>query len=107
MNRARMGRLEVITGCMFSGKTEELIRRLERVRIAKGRICLFKPTVDDRYSGQAQEGISRRARVAWRGNKIAMAWESSSAWPGGNGPRLLTGRVFEYGEASVDDYMLH
>lgn len=53
MNRARMGRLEVITGCMFSGKTEELIRRLERVRIAKGRICLFKPTVDDRYKQDA------------------------------------------------------
>jgi len=53
MNRARKGRLEVITGCMFSGKTEELIRRLERVRIAKGRICLFKATVDDRYSENA------------------------------------------------------
>ncbi|UCF10922.1 MAG: thymidine kinase [Candidatus Bipolaricaulota bacterium] len=35
---------------MFSGKTEELIRRLERVRIAHGRICLFKPTIDTRYS---------------------------------------------------------
>jgi thymidine kinase len=42
--------LEVITGCMFSGKTEELIRRLERVRIAHGEILLFKPTIDDRYS---------------------------------------------------------
>jgi thymidine kinase len=42
--------LEVITGCMFSGKTEELIRRLERVRIARGSILLFKPTIDDRYS---------------------------------------------------------
>jgi len=42
--------LEVITGCMFSGKTEELIRRLERVRIARGAILLFKPTIDDRYS---------------------------------------------------------
>jgi len=42
--------LEVITGCMFSGKTEELIRRLERVRIAKGKLLLFKPTIDDRYS---------------------------------------------------------
>ena len=41
--------LEVITGCMFSGKTEELIRRLERVRIAKGKILLFKATIDDRY----------------------------------------------------------
>jgi len=47
------GRLEVITGCMFSGKTEELIRRLERVRIARGKILLFKPTIDDRYSTTA------------------------------------------------------
>jgi thymidine kinase len=45
--------LEVITGCMFSGKTEELIRRLERVRIAKGDVLLFKPTIDDRYSEAA------------------------------------------------------
>jgi thymidine kinase len=41
--------LEVITGCMFSGKTEELIRRLERVRIAQGNILLLKATIDDRY----------------------------------------------------------
>lgn len=53
MTRPRVGRLEVITGCMFSGKTEELIRRLERVRIARGRICLFKPTIDTRYSNGA------------------------------------------------------
>ncbi len=48
-----MPQLEVITGCMFSGKTEELIRRLERVRIAKGSVLLFKPTIDDRYSETA------------------------------------------------------
>ncbi len=47
---AKGRQLEVITGCMFSGKTEELIRRLERVRIARGSILLFKPTIDDRYS---------------------------------------------------------
>lgn len=45
--------LEVITGCMFSGKTEELIRRLERVRIAGRTILLFKPTIDDRYAAKA------------------------------------------------------
>ena len=47
------GKLEVITGCMFSGKTEELIRRLERVRIARKVIVLFKPTIDNRYSERA------------------------------------------------------
>lgn len=45
--------LEIITGCMFSGKTEELIRRLERVRIAGRNILLFKPTIDDRYASSA------------------------------------------------------
>ena len=45
--------LEVIVGCMFSGKTEELIRRLERVRIAGRKILLFKPTIDDRYDMNA------------------------------------------------------
>lgn len=45
--------LEVITGCMFSGKTEELIRRLERVRIAGRSVLLFKPTIDDRYGQTA------------------------------------------------------
>ena len=53
MNDKKVGRLEVITGCMFSGKTEELIRRLERVRIARGNLLLFKPTIDARYSKQA------------------------------------------------------
>ena len=53
MQESRMGTLEVITGCMFSGKTEELIRRLERVRIARGKALLFKPTIDDRYSEKA------------------------------------------------------
>ena len=50
---SQQGRLEVITGCMFSGKTEELIRRLERVRIARKEIVLFKPTIDNRYSERA------------------------------------------------------
>jgi thymidine kinase len=45
-----MGCIEVIAGSMFSGKTEELIRRLRRARIAKQKVQLFKPTVDDRYS---------------------------------------------------------
>jgi len=41
--------LEVITGCMFSGKTEELIRRLERVTIANRAVLVVKPSIDDRY----------------------------------------------------------
>ncbi len=44
------GWIEVISGCMFSGKTEELIRRLRRAQIAKQRVIIFKPRVDNRYS---------------------------------------------------------
>ncbi len=44
------GWIEVITGSMFSGKTEELIRRMRRAEIAKQKIVLFKPAIDDRYS---------------------------------------------------------
>ncbi len=44
------GWIEVITGCMFSGKTEELIRRLRRAKIAKQEIKIFKPKIDNRYS---------------------------------------------------------
>lgn len=44
------GWIEVITGCMFSGKTEELIRRLRRAQIAKQKIIIFKPKIDNRYS---------------------------------------------------------
>ena len=44
------GWIEVITGCMFSGKTEELIRRLRRAKIAKQKVVIFKPIIDTRYS---------------------------------------------------------
>ena len=44
------GWIEVITGCMFSGKTEELICRLKRAQIAKQSVKIFKPRIDERYS---------------------------------------------------------
>jgi thymidine kinase len=46
---AKSGWVEVITGSMFSGKTEELIRRLKRAQIAKLNVEIFKPTIDVRY----------------------------------------------------------
>lgn len=45
----RAGWIEVICGCMFSGKTEELIRRLNRAIIAKQKVEIFKPVIDKRY----------------------------------------------------------
>jgi thymidine kinase len=48
-NRQPSGWIEVITGSMFSGKTEELIRRLRRVQIARQKVQIFKPLIDNRY----------------------------------------------------------
>jgi thymidine kinase len=45
----KSGWIEVICGCMFSGKTEELIRRLNRALIAQQKVEIFKPTIDRRY----------------------------------------------------------
>ncbi len=45
-----IGWIEVIAGCMFSGKTEELIRRIRRAQIAKQKVAIFKPKIDNRYS---------------------------------------------------------
>ena len=46
----RRGRIEVVCGSMFSGKTEELIRRLKRANFARQRVEIFKPALDTRYS---------------------------------------------------------
>ena len=48
--QVRRGSIEVICGSMFSGKTEELIRRLKRAQFAKLRVEIFKPKIDTRYS---------------------------------------------------------
>src|SRR5512140_3859294 len=44
------GAIEVITGSMFCGKTDELIRRLRRAKIARQKVQVFKPVIDDRYA---------------------------------------------------------
>ncbi len=46
----RPGRIEVVCGSMFSGKTEELIRRLKRAKFARQKVEIFKPSIDTRYS---------------------------------------------------------
>ncbi len=52
----KKGQVELICGSMFSGKTEELIRRLNRAKIARQKVEIFKPSVDKRY--HAQEVVS-------------------------------------------------
>ncbi|MFO0571291.1 MAG: thymidine kinase [Polyangiaceae bacterium] len=58
------GWIEVITGCMFSGKTEELIRRLNRARYAKQTVCIFKPRIDSRYAPDSVVSHSKQELTA-------------------------------------------
>lgn len=64
MNLHPPGRLEVITGPMFSGKSEELIRRLKRARIARQRVVCFKPDIDLRYHRTAIASHSAQTHEA-------------------------------------------
>ncbi len=60
-SKAQIGWIEVITGCMFAGKTEEFIRRLVRLCYAKFEIQVFKPTIDNRYSENQVVSHSKKA----------------------------------------------
>ncbi len=59
--------MEVITGCMFSGKTDELIRRLDRAEIAGQDVVVFKPSIDDRYS---EDSIGSHNGKQWEAEVI-------------------------------------
>ncbi|MBO4660311.1 MAG: thymidine kinase [Prevotella sp.] len=57
----RPGRIEVVCGSMFSGKTEELIRRMKRAKFAKQHVVIFKPRIDVRYSEEDVVSHDRNA----------------------------------------------
>ena len=61
---SKRGGIEVICGSMFSGKTEELIRRIRRAKIAKQNVEIFKPTIDVRYSDKDVVSHNRLAHAA-------------------------------------------
>lgn len=81
------GSIEVICGSMFSGKTEELIRRAKRAQIARQKICIFKPTIDIRYS--------REDVVSHNANAIpAIPVEQS---------RVILNRAHDYDVIAIDE----
>lgn len=73
------GWLEVISGCMFSGKSEELIRRIKRAKIARLKVQVFKPVIDDRYHATAvvsHNGVTEDAKAV---RDSAELWNSVEA----------------------------
>lgn len=75
--REQAGWIEVICGCMFSGKTEELIRRLNRAIIAKQKVEIFKPAMDKRYHHQHvvshNQNLVRSTPVNFAGDILLLA----------------------------------
>ncbi len=73
------GWIEVICGSMFSGKTEELIRRIRRAEFAQQSILLVKPKVDNRYSDEqvvSHQGTTIEAKVIQSSAEIALLWKN-------------------------------
>jgi len=71
------GWVEVVCGSMFSGKTEELIRRLKRAEFANQKLLLVKPTIDDRYHKEdvvSHQGTSFNAIAVKNANAILDIW---------------------------------
>ncbi len=77
------GWIEVITGCMFSGKTEELIRRLVRARFARQEVLIFKPRLDTRYS---EDEIVSHSKMSLRAKMVE---RSDDVWRLGQGCRVV------------------
>jgi thymidine kinase len=74
-NGEKSGWIEVICGSMFSGKTEELIRRLKRAKIAQQKVEIFKPSVDTRYDEEdvvSHDANSIRSTPVQSSNQILL-----------------------------------
>jgi len=69
-NKPRGGWVEVICGSMFSGKTEELIRRIHRAQIARQKVQVFKPAVDTRY---AEREVASHNGMQWEAVPVESA----------------------------------
>jgi thymidine kinase len=82
------GSLEVVCGSMFSGKTEELLRRIKRARLAKQLTLLFKPRVDDRYDA---------VKV------VSHEWLNADALPVGTAKELLSAVGADVAVVGVDE----
>jgi thymidine kinase len=78
-DKGQLGSIEVICGSMFSGKTEELFRRLRRAQFANQAILLIKPSLDERYA--SQEVVSHVGQ-SWTAVRCNHAHEIMEKWQG-------------------------
>ena len=79
----RRGRIEVVCGSMFSGKTEELIRRMKRAQFAQQKVEIFKPAIDTRYSDDdvvTHEGVAIHSTPVDNSSRLDAVVAATGAW---------------------------
>ncbi len=97
-NRQRVGCIEVVCGSMFSGKTEELLRRVKRARFARQPVQLFKPRVDNRYDAVkvvSHEGANADALPVSNADEIAQCVRPDTAVVGIDEVQFFDARVVQ------------
>jgi thymidine kinase len=105
MGRARIGCIEVVCGSMFSGKTEELLRRIKRARLARQHVQLFKPRVDDRYDAVkvvSHEGANADALPVSSSDEIFALVASETAVVGIDEVQFFDERIVETSSVLAD-----
>jgi len=98
------GWIEVVCGSMFSGKTEELIRRIKRAQFANQKIILFKPAVDNRYHEEnvvSHQGSSLKAVVVNDSSEILKIWNDEQV------VAIDEAQFFDEGIVDVCNYLAH
>src|SRR3984957_6622184 len=102
---AKVGCVEVICGSMFSGKTEELLRRLKRARLARQQIQLFKPRLDDRYDAVkvvSHEGMNADALPVASADELLARTSPDSAVVGIDEVQFFDARIVGVAQALAD-----
>jgi thymidine kinase len=98
----RTGWIEVVCGSMFSGKTEELLRRLKRVRLARQPYMLFKPRVDNRYDAVkvvSHEGLAADALPVADADELLSLVQPGTAVVGIDETQFFDGAIVTAAEA--------
>ncbi len=106
MTRHTVGRMELICGSMFSGKTEELIRRLRRAEIAKQKVQVFKPAIDYRYHAErvtSHNGVGFEARPVPSANDIILALDPDTTVVAIDEVQFFDEAVIEVCDALAED----
>ena len=101
----RIGCIEVVCGSMFSGKTEELLRRVKRARLARQPVQLFKPRVDDRYDAVkvvSHEGMNADAMPVASADELLARTQPETAVVGIDEVQFFDGRIVAVAQALAD-----